>query len=112
MLNRQAKEKEDMNQIPEQPSGDVKERDNIYVVELEVGNFSREEIKASFNDGYLIVTAERPAVPAENLQKAFFVGKGVAQENIRAALHNGVLKCMIPKDEKKQVQGPTDVEIM
>ena len=98
----------------EQVNRDVKERDNIYVVEIEMANFLREEIKASFNDGYLIITASRAeeSGAAEEFKKAFYIGKTVAQENIRAAFHNGVLKFMIPKDEKRAVQGPTDIEIM
>lgn len=98
--------------MQEPGNGDVKERDNIYVVEVELGLFAKEEIKASFNDGYLIVTAKKADGSLEDFQKAFYVGKSVAQENIRAALHNGVLKCMIPKDEKKSVQGPTEIEII
>lgn len=98
----------------EQANRDVKERDNIYVVEIEIANFTREEIKASFHDGYLIITASRAEEggAAEEFKKAFYIGKAVAQENIRAAFHNGVLKCMIPKDEKRSVQEPTDIEIM
>ena len=33
-------------------------------------------------------------------------------ENIRAAFNNGILKFMIPKDEKREKQEPTDIEIM
>ncbi len=93
-------------------NGDVKERDNIYVVEVEVGDYTKEELTISFHDGYLVVSGEKPATGPENMQKAFYIGKSVAQGNIRAALHNGVLKCMIPKDNKKESDGPTDVEIM
>lgn len=93
-------------------SSDVKERDNIYVVELELGDFAKEEIKVYFNDGYLVVTAENKAFPEENLRQAFYVGRGVAQDNIRAAFHNGILKCIIPKDDKKEGQNPVEIEIM
>lgn len=96
----------------EEMMGDVKERDNIFVVELEVEAFSKEEISVYFNDGYLIIVAENKAFPEDNLRRAFYIGRNVAQENIRAAFHNGVLKCMIPKDEKKQGQGPVEIEIM
>ena len=103
-----------MEKAEEQLKNDVKERDNIYVVEIELANFVREEIKASFHDGYLVVTAQKAeeGESAEGFKKAFYVGKTVAQENIRAAFNNGILKFMIPKDEKKEVQEPTDIEIM
>ena len=93
---------------------DVKERDNIYVVEIEMENFAREEINSFFHDGYLVVTAckENESENIEEFKKAFYVGKTVAQENIRAAFNNGILKFMIPKDEKKESQEPTDIEIL
>ncbi len=100
----------DINQ--EQSGGDVKERDNIYVVELEMSDFVKEEIKVYFNDGYLVVTAEHDEIPKKSMRKAFYVGKAVAQENIRAAFHNNTLKCMIPKDERKEGQGPAEIEII
>lgn len=96
----------------EQLNGDVKERDNIFVVEIEMADFTKEEIKVYFNDGYLVVIAENKAFPEENIRRAFYIGRGVAQENIRAAFHNGTLKCMIPKDEKKEGQGPIEIEII
>ena len=96
----------------EQASGDVKERDNRYVVEVELKDFVREEIRASFHDGYLVVQAEQQASAGKSVQKAFYIGKEVAGENIRAAFHSNVLKFMIPKDEKREGQGPVNIEIM
>lgn len=93
---------------------DVKDRDNIFVVEVEVPGYLREEIQAFFNDGYLIITAKRPEQEqsAEGFKKAVYIGKDVSQEHIRAAFHGGVLKCMIPKDAKGEAKGPTEIEIM
>jgi HSP20 family molecular chaperone IbpA len=42
----------------EQVNGDVKERDNIYVVELELTEFDKDDIRVYFNDGYLVITAQ------------------------------------------------------
>ncbi|MBR4060621.1 MAG: Hsp20 family protein [Lachnospiraceae bacterium] len=92
--------------------GDVKERDNIYVVELEMDGFKKEEIKVYFNDGYLVVVAESEEIQGKYMRQAFYVGRSVAHENIRAAFHNGLLKCMIPKDEKKERQEPVEIEIL
>ena len=88
------------------------ERDNIYMVELEMADFSKEEIKVYFNDGYLVVTAESRILPKKSKRHAFYIGCGVAQDNIRAAFHNGILKCIIPKDDKKEGQNPVEIEIM
>lgn len=89
----------------EQENHDVKERDNMYVVEIELPEYVREDIQALFNDGYLIVTACE-------FKKAYYIGRNVSQENIRAAFHNGVLKCMITKSEKDNGDGPVEIEIM
>lgn len=89
----------------EQVNHDVKERDNMYVVEIEMPEYTKEDILALFNDGYLIVTAHE-------FKKAYYIGKNVSQDNIRAAFHNGVLKCMITKVEKGAAEGPVQIEIM
>ena len=102
----------DKEKSQELNSGDVKERDNIYVVELEMGDFNKEEIEVCFNNGYLVVTAESLSDSLKSKRQAFYIGHGVAQDNIRAAYHNGILKCMIPKDEKKEGLGPVKIEII
>ena len=42
----------------EQENHDIKERENMYVVEIEMPEYTREDILALFNDGYLVVTAK------------------------------------------------------
>ncbi len=92
---------------------DVKERDNIYVVEIELQDYCREDIHARFHGGYLTVIAKKAWEEEQSgYKKAFYVGKGVAKHNIRAAFHNGILKFMIPKDTEKCSEEPTEIEIM
>ncbi|MCD7863330.1 MAG: Hsp20 family protein [Lachnospiraceae bacterium] len=79
--------------------GDLRERDDLYVLEVELPGFVREEISACTNDGHLIVTAMRPDLE-EPFRRAYYIGKGVAQEHIRAAYRNNILKFMIPKREE------------
>lgn len=102
----------DREDLTSQQVGDVKERDNIYVVELELTDFKKEDIKVCFNNGYLVIIAENEVVAEKEIRQAFYIGTEVAEENIRAAFHNGTLKCMIPKGEKKDGTGPIEVEIM
>ena len=91
----------------EQANRDVKERDNMYVVEIEMPEYAKEDIQALFNDGYLVVTAGQ-----DEFRKAYYIGRDVSQENIRAAFHSGVLKCMITKAEKGNADGPVEIESM
>ena len=97
----------------EDRSRDVKERDNIYVVEIELQEYKKEDIAARFHAGFLTVTAQKMWQEEQaGFKKAFYVGKGVSKDHIRAAFHNGILKFMIPKDEESYSEEPTEIEIM
>lgn len=89
-----------------QEHDEVKERDNLYVVEVELSDYQKEDIQAVFHDGYLVVSA------GEAFKKAYYIGKKVSKDNIRAAFHNGILKCMITKTEKEVSFEPVVIEIM
>ena len=96
----------------EQVNGDVKERDNIYVVELELTEFDKDDIRVYFNDGYLVITAQNKLFLEKQIRRAFYIGREIAQEHIRVAFNNGSLKCMIPKGERKEGQGSIEIEII
>lgn len=81
--------------------GDLRERDDLLVLEVEMPGFQREEISACTNDGYLIVTAQRQDMN-EPLRRAFYIGRGVAEEYIRAAYRNNILKIMMPRREENR----------
>ena len=90
----------------EQERLEVKERDNMYVVEVELPEYERENIQILFNDGYLVVTA------GEAFKKAYSIGRNVLQDNICASFHNGMLKCMLTKSEREYEEGPVEVNIL
>ena len=96
----------------EQERLEVKERDNMYVVEVELPEYERENIQILFNDGYLVVTATKEHISGEEFKKAYYIGKNVLQDNICASFHNGVLKCMLTKSEREYDEGPVEVKIM
>ena len=115
--------------MEEQAKLNVKERDNMYVVEIELPEYNREEVRVLFNDGYLVVTARKEETDeefelskcdagemqdrtTEEFKKAYYIGRNVLQDNICAAFNNGVLKCMLTKSEKEYVDGPVEVKIM
>lgn len=90
----------------EQERLEVKERDNMYVVEVEMPGCEKEYVQVVFNDGYLVVTA------GEEFKKAYYIGRNVLQDNICASFYNGVLKCMLTKSEKEYEEGPVEVKIL
>ena len=97
----------------EDRSQDVKERDNIYVVEIELAEYAKEDISARFHAGFLTVVAKHTwQEESAGYKKAFYVGRGVSKDHIRAAFNSGILKFMIPKDAEDYSEEPTEIEIM
>ena len=90
----------------EQDRLEVKERDNMYVVEVELSGYEKHHLQVIFNDGYLIVTA------GDEFKKAYYIGRNVLQDNICASFCNGILKCMLTKSEKEYEEGPVEVKIL
>lgn len=98
---------------------DVKETDNAYQVAIELPGFDRSEISAELQDGYLTITASKGLDKDEQdqegryirreryagaMQRSFYVGKAVQQEDIRAKYESGVLKLEIPKKDAKAIE--------
>ncbi len=97
---------------------DVQEHDEGYQVAIELPGFEKSEISAELQNGNLTVTAARSLDNdqqdkdgkyirreryAGTMQRSFYVGSGVRQEDIRAEYKNGVLKLEIPKPDAKAV---------
>lgn len=98
---------------------DVKETDDAYQVAVELPGFDRSEISAELQDGYLTITASRSLDKDEQdkegsyirreryagtMQRSFYVGREVRQEDIRAKYESGVLKLEVPKQDTKAVE--------
>ncbi len=96
---------------------DVTERDNGYDVAIDLPGFKKEDIEVELKDGYLTVKAEKDENQEEKntegkvirrerytgrMQRSFYVGKLVKQEDIHAKFENGVLALDIPKKEPKE----------
>jgi HSP20 family molecular chaperone IbpA len=93
---------------------DLKEKDNQYMLEIEIPGFSKEEIKLSLEDGYLTVTAEKQTQENEEKPKylhreritgkfarEFYVGD-VKEKDIAATYQNGILSVTFPKETKAE----------
>jgi HSP20 family protein len=101
---------------------DIKETDNGYELEIDLPGFTKDEIKASLNDGYLTISAAKGLDKDEQekesgryirreryagaCQRSFYVGEAVEQEDIKGEFKHGILKLFVPKVEaKKAVEG-------
>ena len=97
---------------------DVKETDEGYEVDVDLPGFNKDEIKLDLNNGYLTISTEK-SLNKENkenkgkmlrqeryvgtMQRSFYVGGSITEEDIKAKYENGVLSLMIPKKEARKV---------
>ena len=96
---------------------DIKEMDNGYELEMDLPGFTKDEVKASLENGYLTISAAKGVDQEEKekksgryirreryagaCQRTFYVGEDIGQEDIKAEFKHGILKLFIPKKEAK-----------
>ena len=97
---------------------DVHEQEDHYEVDIDLPGFAKDEITIELNDGYLTISAAKGLDKDENdkkgklirqeryagaMQRSFYVGENVTEEEIKASFKHGVLSLNIPKKEAKAV---------
>ncbi|WP_026492153.1 Hsp20/alpha crystallin family protein [Butyrivibrio sp. XPD2002] len=97
---------------------DVKEEDNQYEVSIDLPGFSKEDINLELNEGYLTISASKNMNNDKNdkkgrlirqerysgsMQRSFYVGDQITEEDVKAAFHHGVLTLTIPKKEQEKL---------
>ena len=96
---------------------DIKEKNDSFVLEMDLPGFKKEEIQVSLENGYLTVQAAKGLDKEEQEKKSgryirqeryagacersFYVGDDLTQEDIKGEFRHGVLKLTIPKKEAK-----------
>lgn len=100
-------------------STDVKENDDTYELDIELPGYKKEDVHAELNNGYLTISASKNENRDEKDEKgnyirrerysgscsrSFYVGENVKQEDIHAKFEDGVLKLVVPKEDKKKVE--------
>lgn len=93
---------------------DIRDMEQSYELDIDMPGFRKEDIKAELKNGYLTIEAQTSRDNDEkdekgryirrerysgSCQRSFYVGKDVAQEDIKARFENGILKLTIPKKE-------------
>ena len=97
---------------------DVKEEDNQYVVSIDLPGFSKEDINLELNEGYLTISASKNMNTDKNdkkgrlirqerysgsMQRSFYVGDQIIEEDVKASFKHGVLSLTIPKKEQQKI---------
>ena len=97
---------------------DVHEHEDQYEVDIDLPGFKKDEITLDLENGYLTVSAAkgldkdekdkkgkliRQERYAGSMQRSFYVGEGITEEDVKAKFEDGVLKLNIPKKEAPKV---------
>ena len=94
---------------------DVRETGEGYEVDVDLPGFKKEEIHLDLNNGYLTISTEKSLDRNEEnkgrvirqerycgtMQRSFYVGDSITEEDIHAKFENGVLSLTLPKKEAK-----------
>ena len=96
---------------------DIKETDKGYELVVDLPGFTKDEVKADLENGYLTISAEKGLDKDEQeketgkyirreryagaCQRSFYVGEDVTEQDIKAEFKHGMLKLFVPKKEAK-----------
>ena len=98
---------------------DIMEMDNGYQQVVDLPGFTKDEIKASLENGYLTISAQRNEELDDkdneghyirqeratgSCARSFYVGKELEPKDISAKFENGILTLHLPKAEAKKLE--------
>ena len=105
---------------------DVRETDKGYELDVDLPGFKKDEVQVQLKDGYLTSSAAKGLDKDEEdkkgkyirkeryagaMQRSFYVGENLTQEDIKAKYENGILRLSVPKKEAKPVETKKTIAI-
>ena len=93
---------------------DITDTGDAFKLEADLPGFKKDEIHLELNDGYLTISTEKSLEKDEEnkkgkmlrqeryagvMQRSFYVGKNLTEEDIKASYESGVLHVSIPKKD-------------
>ena len=105
---------------------DIREHDDGYEVDVDLPGFKKDEISLELENGYLTVSAAKGLDKDEKdkkgkyirreryagaMQRSFYVGDALTQEDIRAKYESGILSISIPKKVAQAVETKKSIAI-
>ena len=97
---------------------DVREKEDGYEIDMDLPGFKKDQVELSLENGYLTVTANkgfdkdekddkgrmiRQERYAGSMQRSFYVGQTMTEEDVKARFEDGVLHLNLPKKDAKKV---------
>ena len=105
---------------------DIREHDEGYEVDIDLPGFKKDEIKVKLEDGVLTISAAKGLDKDEEdkkgkyirkeryagaMQRSFYVGENLTDEDIKAKYENGILRLSVPKKPAKAVEAKKTIAI-
>lgn len=95
---------------------DVKENEHDYELKVDLPGFKKDEVKLQLQGGYLTISAEKGLDKNEEkhgrlirqeryegaMQRSFYVGENLKEEDVKASFTNGVLTITVPKEDAQK----------
>ena len=98
---------------------DVRETDNSYELDIDLPGFKKDEIKVELDNGYLSISTAKGLDKDEEkkdgkyirreryagaMNRTFYVGDNLTQQDIQAKFEDGILKISVPKKDVQQIE--------
>ena len=105
---------------------DVREHESGYEVDVDLPGFKKDEIQVELENGYLTISASKGLDKDEQdkkgkyirqeryagaMQRSFYVGDGVSQEDVKTKYEDGILPLNIPKKSAPEVETKKTIAI-
>ena len=105
---------------------DIREHDEGYELDIDLPGFKKDEITIDLDNGYLTISAAKALDKDEQdkkgkyirkeryagaVQRSFYVGDAVTEEDVKAKFEDGILKLSIPKKDSKAVETKKTIAI-
>ena len=97
---------------------DVREKEDGYEIDMDLPGFKKDQVELNLENGYLTVTANkgfdkdekddkgrmiRQERYAGSMQRSFYVGQNMTEEEVKARFEDGVLHLNLPKKDARKV---------
>ena len=101
------------NNVAKVMKTDIQEKDNNYILDMDLPGYDKEDVKAQLKDGYLTITAQKNTNNEQKdeqgnyirrerycgkCSRSFYVGDSIKEEDIKASFNNGILELTFPKE--------------
>lgn len=106
---------------------DIREKDGIYMLDVDLPGYKKEDIQISLYNGTLTIHAEHHETEEEKDEKgnlirqeryrgscsrSFYVGDAIKESDVQASFHDGILTLSIPTAEKKEAEEKKYIDIL